>query len=59
MLIMFLLVTGVKSTLPSLLKVKRLTPPNAAAYWSCLPIGFFSTLISIWHASSAICAILT
>ena len=25
----------------------RLRPPNAAAYWSCLPIGSFSTSISI------------
>ena len=39
--------------MPSVRKVKQVMPPNAAMYWSCLPIGSPSRSISMWQACSA------
>ena len=36
--------SGCASTVPSLRKWKQVMPPNAAMYWSCLPIGSRSTV---------------
>ena len=44
------------STEPSVWKVSALTPPKAAMYWSCLPMGSLRTSISSVHASSASCS---
>jgi hypothetical protein len=42
---------GATSTEPSGLKSKRVIPPNAAMYWSCLPTVRPSRSISISQAS--------
>ena len=39
--------------MPSVLKYKMFSPPYAAAYWSCFPIGSFRISISISHAPLA------
>src|SRR5579863_5078381 len=43
------MITGETSTLSSGLNSIRLRPPNAAAYWSCLPIGSPQSSISTWQ----------
>ena len=45
--------TGSMKTLPSGLKRMNCSPPYAAMYWSCLPIGSLSLSISIMQASRA------
>ena len=46
---------GSMLTLPSVANSNRFSPPKAAAYWSCLPIGDPNNSISTKLASSASC----